>query len=89
MRAICEYLTKSDEFDDSNFEAFTADKLNDALEGFWLAARKKQLLIVGLPTRLQNSCTLKRINSLPPACSHKKREISRVWCQTLDISCIL
>ena len=34
-RAFREYLTESDEFDNSNFEAFTADKLNDVgLEGF-------------------------------------------------------
>ena len=30
-RAFRDYLTESDEFDDSNFESFTADKQNDAL----------------------------------------------------------
>jgi hypothetical protein len=41
-RALRAYLDESKEYDDVNFESLTAEKLNEVLEGFWLAARKQK-----------------------------------------------
>ena len=41
-KAFRAFLDESKEYDDVGFETFTADKLNEALEGFWLSARKQK-----------------------------------------------
>ena len=44
-KAFRAFLDESKEYDDVGFETFTADKLNEALEGFWLSARKQKFYL--------------------------------------------
>ena len=44
-KAFRSFLDESKEYDDVGFETFTADKLNEALEGFWLSARKQKFYL--------------------------------------------
>ena len=41
-RAFRAYLEESNDYPDVCFETFSAEKLNEALEGFWLGARKQK-----------------------------------------------